>query len=401
MASYFRSFFGGQSTNTTGNNAQKTHTHSQSAPTAPPPDMKSKLSYIYAPPSATPSSSSSGSRSTRENRHPSRAPANASSLQHSATYESGSVRSKGKRPAYYPTAGVPAQQNPQMPLYTSSAHNARDGYQPYQIYAPAVPYGSVRSTSSKTASVPPVTKPTRPHATRTSSSGSVPRSDFRPEPRPVLKQKQSRPSGVRANSKDHVSFQNPHKPTALHMHPLFAYSRLHHAPISYDICYAPTSQYIVDRSTRSPIPSHMLLQPATDPPTYSELTLKCEKLPWPVVVVPSSSSNDATASLEFATAGSRSNLHAGFVTNLDVLTAVHQTLRTRITPKEWEELGNGSRSQRKVTRAYEKRCTKMDGGWTSGVRRLDYLGGKTRLVGIETDKSAGASGVGKLVFSKV
>jgi len=87
------------------------------------------------------------------------------------------------------------------------------------------------------------------------------------------------------------------------------------------------------------------------------------------------------------------------ITNLDVLYAIHTTLLARVTPEEWEALGNGSKAQRKVTRAYEKRCSIM-GGWEGGVRRVDWLGGKTHLVGIEVDRSSGNS-VGKLVFARM
>lgn len=89
----------------------------------------------------------------------------------------------------------------------------------------------------------------------------------------------------------------------------------------------------------------------------------------------------------------------GVITNLDVLYAIHTTLLTPITPEEWEELGHGSKAQLKVTKAYEERCVRMGGGWEGGVRRVDWLGGKTRLVGVEVDKSEG-KGVGKLVFGK-
>lgn len=85
---------------------------------------------------------------------------------------------------------------------------------------------------------------------------------------------------------------------------------------------------------------------------------------------------------------------------MDVLYAVHTMLQTPIIPEEWESLGHGSRAQQKVTKAYEKRCTRMGGGWEGGVRRIDWLGDKTQLVGIEVDKSAGGGGSGKLVFAK-
>lgn len=54
----------------------------------------------------------------------------------------------------------------------------------------------------------------------------------------------------------------------------------------------------------------------------------------------------------------------------------------------------------RVTKAYEERCVRMGGGWEGGVRRVDWLGGKTRLVGIEVDKVEGGKGVGKLVFGR-
>lgn len=85
---------------------------------------------------------------------------------------------------------------------------------------------------------------------------------------------------------------------------------------------------------------------------------------------------------------------------MDVLYAVHTTLMIPVTPEEWEALGQGSRAQQKVTRAYERRCTRMGGGWEGGVRRVDWLGEKTQLVGVEVDRSGGGSGTGKLVFAK-
>ncbi|EEB99915.1 hypothetical protein MPER_00277, partial [Moniliophthora perniciosa FA553] len=59
-----------------------------------------------------------------------------------------------------------------------------------------------------------------------------------------------------------------------------------------------------------------------------------------------------------------------------------------------------SRAQRKVTKAYETRCRTIGGGWDQGVKRIDWLGGKTRLIGVEVDKNASDTGVAKLVFEK-
>ena len=104
----------------------------------------------------------------------------------------------------------------------------------------------------------------------------------------------------------------------------------------------------------------------------------------------------ATGSAPRFTVGKPSR-RAPAISNLDVLYAVHATLMTPVTPEEWESLGHGSRAQQKVTKAYERRCTRMGGGWEGGVRRVDWLGEKTRLVGIEVDKSVN---VGKLIFAK-
>ncbi|TFK46559.1 hypothetical protein OE88DRAFT_1638253, partial [Heliocybe sulcata] len=174
----------------------------------------------------------------------------------------------------------------------------------------------------------------------------------------------------------------------LNMHPLLAHTRFHHAPISYDVVYTPSARTVVDSKTREAVPTHTLTQPATEPPlsTASQLVLTSDRFPWAVVVGASNSK-------------SRCGSGSGAISNLDVLYALHATLLTRVTPGEWEALGRGSRAQRRVTRAYEKRCARMGGGWEGGVRRVDWLGEKTRLVGVEMDKSRGGA-VGRLVFEK-
>ena len=192
------------------------------------------------------------------------------------------------------------------------------------------------------------------------------------------------------------------------MHPVLAYGRLHRPPISYDITYTPSSRTVVDRSTLTPIPNHTLAQPATEPPTVTQLVLKADKLPWPIVATPSSAKGYAASAAgpRFYIGGSNSSSSSSAknvgspVSNLDVLYAVHNTLSTRVTQQEWEALGHGSRAQRKITRAYERRCTKMSGGWEGGVRRMDYLGERIKLVGVEVDKTT-ESGTGRLVFGKL
>ncbi|KAL0057812.1 hypothetical protein AAF712_015538 [Marasmius tenuissimus] len=188
------------------------------------------------------------------------------------------------------------------------------------------------------------------------------------------------------------------------MHPLLASGPHNRAPISYDVMYPPSSSTIVDRSTRTAVPSHTLGQPATDPPTLGKLVLRSDKFPWAIVVhagVSTSSSSTPKSAAKFYLAGSSSHMSQHTrVSNLDLIHALHHTLAARVTKEEWDALGNGSRSQRKVTKAYERRCRAMGGGWDQGVKRIDWLGGKTKLIGVDVDKAASDSGVAKLVFGK-
>ena len=192
------------------------------------------------------------------------------------------------------------------------------------------------------------------------------------------------------------------------MHPLLAYSRLHRPPICFDVTYAPSSCTVLDRSTLNPVPGHTLTQPATEPPTFTQLVLRSDNLPWPVSVTSPSPTMEHTSggrkfyfgSSSSFSSHSRKNSSAA-ITNLDILFALHNVLFVRVTTAEWNALGQGSRAQRKVTRAYEKRCQKMGGGWERGVRRLDYLGEKKILIGVELDKTSNDNGgTGKLIFGK-
>jgi hypothetical protein len=185
-----------------------------------------------------------------------------------------------------------------------------------------------------------------------------------------------------------------------HMHPLLSYTRLHHAPISYDIAFTPSARTVVDRTVHSPLPAVTLAQPATEPPipASSRLLLRSPKLPWTVAVGPIGS---PTTFFIGKDGEKRKAKSSAALTNLDVLYAVHSTLMTCVTPEEWHSLGEGSRAQRRVAEAYKERCTRMGGGWEGGVRRVDWLGSKTHLIGVEIDKSNEAGeNVGRLVFGR-
>ncbi|KAF8638696.1 hypothetical protein AX17_002018 [Amanita inopinata Kibby_2008] len=408
MASYFRSLFGSSG------NRNKSHSRSSSAGAIP----AQSLGHIYVqngtvPPAAIPNARErTNSNVAAQAIHPSplryttddpgslRGKQRSSSSQH-ATYPSYSRHHRGDSHSHYAQPSF-YQQTPPRSLYRSSSHKEPERPPLYPLYTPTGSFSSVHSTSSS-ASKQYSSSCQRPAPPRTASSGSVPISESRIEPKPVLKREHtSSGSSTKSTNRAHVSFLNPNKPPTLHMHPLLAYSRLHRPPICYDITYAPSSCTVLDRSTLNPVPPHTLTQPATEPLTYTRLVLRSDKLPWPVFVTsPSEGGGKNKFYIGGGSSHSRQN-SAVAITNLDILYALHHTLSVRVTQSEWEALGRGSRVQRKATRAYEKRCQKMGGGWEGGVRRLDYLGRKMVLVGIELDKTSNdCGGTGKLVFGKM
>ncbi|KAK7019629.1 hypothetical protein R3P38DRAFT_1256015 [Favolaschia claudopus] len=183
----------------------------------------------------------------------------------------------------------------------------------------------------------------------------------------------------------HVSFaippHPPTDPTSFSLHPLFAYIRpTNHAPISCDILYPPSSHTILDRSTRSPISYETLLEPATQPPLYSQLVLKSELFPWDIVVHPNAAGTLPSSKRRHF---SRNHTRRRPISNLDVLFALHESLSEKVTEEEWVRLGRNSRMQRRLSRVYEERCAKLGAGWDDGIRRVDWLDGRTRVVGME------------------
>jgi hypothetical protein len=169
---------------------------------------------------------------------------------------------------------------------------------------------------------------------------------------------------------------------------------------SYDIAFTPSARTVVDCTVHAPVPAVTLAQPATEPPipASSRLVLRSHELPWEVNVGPIGS----PPTFFIGKGGEqRKAKTSAALTNLDVLYAVHTTLMTCVTHEEWGTLGSGWPEQR-VAEAYKKRCTRMGGGWEGGVRRLDWLGSKTHLVGVEIEKGGveGGENVGRLVFGR-
>ena len=174
----------------------------------------------------------------------------------------------------------------------------------------------------------------------------------------------------------------------------------------YDVSYLPSSWVVLDRATNSPIPVHLLQQSATNPPLpiTSQLVLHSELFPWSINVGPSSAACVRIQPM----CGSGSRYYTGWsgpvpsrrrksdaITNLDVLCALYQTLQMNVTNVEWGSLGHGSPLQRNVADAYERRCIRNCGGWEGGVRRIDWLGTRTTVIGVEV--SAGTQ-TGRLIF---
>ncbi|KAJ2912365.1 hypothetical protein MD484_g8047, partial [Candolleomyces efflorescens] len=239
------------------------------------------------------------------------------------------------------------------------------------------------------------------------------------------------------------------------------------APIQYDVSSTPATNNTTDYLNQR-IPMCTLLEPATEPPTRGKLTLASDEFPWPVVVhasgnsapvdktgrpiVPPASPSGSQGRGELADASPVSSpamrsvtssscslprnggsklekkfyidssadsddeddeeeddddeaTSDAFVSNLDVLCAIHSTLATGICQDEWDQLGEGdSPEQRRIARAYRRRCRETGDDLMAGVKRIDFLKNKTVLVGIESRKRGDPTSrdgvLGKLVFAE-
>ena len=108
----------------------------------------------------------------------------------------------------------------------------------------------------------------------------------------------------------------------------------------------------------------MLLSEPAIHPALPTITLVTEALPWSITVTAKSS----------------------YVTVYDVLQALHSSLRLQVTKVEWASLPRAS--QNIISTSFHKRVdgfsdrTKREKQLGKGVRRLDFLVGRTRLLGI-------------------
>ncbi|KAJ7151853.1 hypothetical protein C8R43DRAFT_1004503 [Mycena crocata] len=136
--------------------------------------------------------------------------------------------------------------------------------------------------------------------------------------------------------------------------------------LHYDISLSPSSTS-TNFMAVSPADFH---ESAVHPP-QPNLSLLTPYLPW---TIPVSASNKL------------------FVTVADVLHALHLSLRTNVTPTEFQTLGT-PKLMRRTAAAYTQRYERLSGQWgyeeekRHGVRRVDFLMGCTLLQGISpTDR---------------
>ncbi|KAJ3513990.1 hypothetical protein NMY22_g14886 [Coprinellus aureogranulatus] len=287
--------------------------------------------------------------------------------------------------------------------------------------------GPWASTTSLTSSPPP------PCLTKSGPLGSVPRP---------------------GKSKCRVSFENPAKPQTTYMHPLFAWTETRpNAPIFYDVSTPPptpgpaTPTEEMKDFLDQPIPLCTLLEPATEPPfcpqryprpspedirrrrsSSSSSTRRPSNLrPGGLAGKKkffidhesafSSDTEDEDDDVPYPRRRSSVPERDAVITNLDVLRSIHSSLSLPISQADWTQLSEDD--QKEVSKAYRKRCRgaqergtespRPGGVWAEGVKRVDFLKGKSVVVGIEasdsvarkqsrTSRAKGA--VGRIVFAK-
>ncbi|KAH8117714.1 hypothetical protein DFH11DRAFT_1723754 [Phellopilus nigrolimitatus] len=141
------------------------------------------------------------------------------------------------------------------------------------------------------------------------------------------------------------------------------------------------------KAAAHPLPAHTLALPATRP-----------FVPALALALPPALGLPAEWAVRAASLSATDPAHTA-LTNLDVLHAVHAALRTPVARREWDALGAGSAAQKRVAEAYKRRCEALGGAqreWDAGVRRSDFLCGRTVLWGVECR----SDGRCELVFGK-
>jgi len=171
----------------------------------------------------------------------------------------------------------------------------------------------------------------------------------------------------------------------MNIHYLLAYSPFSTSPLSYNVIHPP--------------PADLLEEPATNPP-LAQMVITFPLLPvaWQIMVVPGmapASFNGidgifSPATVHSALHGSPDQSHSrGYITILDVLYGVYASLRTILHPSEYHSLvSTPPFSEDAVTAAFWARLAqiedpnKKEEQRRRGIRRIDFLGNRTRFLGL-------------------
>ncbi|KAJ7858353.1 hypothetical protein B0H14DRAFT_662084 [Mycena olivaceomarginata] len=141
-----------------------------------------------------------------------------------------------------------------------------------------------------------------------------------------------------------------------------------HSLLAFTPSRPPTVDYDLSHPLRTIAPqlTPSFFNPATYP-SLPALTVLCRNLTWPITVFPSQLT--------------------GFVSVLDVFMSVHTSLRIAARRVEYDTLPSGD-VRRGVDNAYFRRCELLADEEErtrealQGVKRVDFLGGKTRFLGL-------------------
>ncbi|KAG6859583.1 hypothetical protein C0991_000472, partial [Blastosporella zonata] len=127
------------------------------------------------------------------------------------------------------------------------------------------------------------------------------------------------------------------------------------------------------------LPREDLAQPATNP-LITRMRITCDELPAEWVV-------DIDLPLEQQEYFMRNGYELPPITVLDVLAAVHRVLHKPISHRDFGHLSQSTNTE--VSNAYWRRCKaaarsqqEYEREQSNGIKRVDYLRGKTRFMGL-------------------
>jgi hypothetical protein len=175
-------------------------------------------------------------------------------------------------------------------------------------------------------------------------------------------------------------------PTNMNIHYLLAYSPFSMSPLSHNVVHPP--------------PPDLLDEPATNPP-LAQMVITFPLLPaaWEIKIVPGMAPTSLSGmdgffspatNVHTALHGSpEQNPSRGYITILDVLYGLYTSLRTILHPAEYHSLvSTPPFSEDAVTAAFWARLAqiedpnKKEEQRRRGIRRVDFLGNRTRFLGL-------------------